>query len=78
MGATNSVQILQGDISFIIKEEVPDIAAAFMDNENVRGAPTHYETDSSGWYASTIIADLSPQSAPVPCALCPWFEWPTL
>ena len=69
MGATNSVQILQGDISFIIQEEMPDIAAAFMDDVNVRGPPTRYETDSSGWYASTTFADPPPQSAPVPCAL---------
>src|SRR5882724_8565078 len=34
MGAMNSVQILQGDISFIIQEEMPDIAAAFMDDMN--------------------------------------------
>src|SRR5882724_7837735 len=69
MGATNSIQILQGDISFIIQEEIPNIAAAFMDDVNVRGPPTCYETDSSGWYASTAFTDLPPQSAPVPCAL---------
>src|SRR5882724_527919 len=69
MGATNSVQILQGDISFIIQEEMPDIAAAFMDNMNVRGPTTHYETDISGWYTSTAFTDLPPQSSPVPCAL---------
>jgi len=58
MGATNSVQILQGDISFIIQDEMPDIAAAFMDNVNVKGPPTCYETDSSGWYVSTPFVDL--------------------
>src|SRR5882724_6581147 len=69
MGATNSVQILKGDISFIIQEEMPDIAAAFMDNVNVRGPPTHYKTNSFGWYTSTAFTDPPPQSAPVPCAL---------
>jgi len=71
MGPTNSVQILQGDISFIIQKEMPNIAAAFMDNVNVRGPPTCYETDSSGWYVSTAFTftDSSPQSAPVPCTL---------
>jgi len=69
MGSTNSVQILQGDISFVIQEEMPDIAAAFMDNVNVRGPQTRYETHSSGWYSSTAFTDLPPQSAPVPCAL---------
>jgi len=67
MGAMNSMQILQGDISFIKQEEMPDIAAAFMDDRNVRGPPTHYETNSSGWYASTAFADPPPQSTPVPC-----------
>src|SRR5882672_5234012 len=69
IGATNSVQILQGDISFIIQDEMPDIAAAFMDNVNVKGPPTNYETDSLGWYVSTAFMDLPPQSSPVPCAL---------
>jgi len=69
MGATNSVQILQGDISFIIQDEMPDIATAFMDNVNVKGPPTCYETDSSAWYVSTAFADPPPQSSPVPCTL---------
>ena len=42
MGGTNSVQILQGDISFIIQDEMPDIAATFMDDVYVRGPPTWY------------------------------------
>src|SRR5882724_3299310 len=46
-----------------------DIAATFMDDVNIRGPPTCYKTDSSGWYASTTFTDLPPQSAPVPCAL---------
>ena len=48
---------------------MPDIAAAFMDDVNVKGPPTHYETDSSGWYVSTAFADPPPQSSLVPCAL---------
>src|SRR5882724_13649430 len=67
MGATNSVQILQGDISFIIQDEMPNIAAAFKDDVNVRGPPTWYETNSTGWYISTAFAN-PPQSAPVLCA----------
>src|SRR5467141_1174446 len=69
MGAANLVQILQGDISFIIQDKMPNIAAAFMDDINVKGPPTHYETDSSGWYVSTAFVDLPPQLSPVPCAL---------
>src|SRR5882724_10933304 len=55
MGATNSVQILQGDISFIIQDKMPDIAAAFMDDVNVRGPPTQYETNSAGWYIYPLL-----------------------
>ena len=69
MGATNLVQILQGDISFIIQDKMPNIAAAFMDNVNVKGPPTCYETDSLGWYASTAFMDSPPQFSLVPCAL---------
>src|SRR5882672_3051270 len=69
MGATNSVQILQGDILFIIQDKMADIATAFMDDVNVKGPPTHYETDSLGWYISTAFVDPPAQSSPVPCAL---------
>jgi len=69
MGATNSVQILQGDISFIIQDEMPDIAAAFMDDVNVRGPPTQYETNSAGWYISTAFAEPLTQSTPILCTL---------
>src|SRR5882724_7699966 len=67
MGATNSVQILQGDISFIIQDKMPNIAAAFMDDVNVRGPPTQYETNNAGWYISTAFAEPPPQSAPILC-----------
>ena len=40
IGATNSVQILQGNISFILQEEMLEVAAAFMDDINIRGLPT--------------------------------------
>ena len=40
-----------------------------MDNVNVRGPPTRYETDSSGLYVSTTFTDPPPQLAPIPCAL---------
>src|SRR5882724_6663956 len=48
---------------------MPDIAAAFMDDVNVRGPPTWYETNSAGWYISTAFAEPLPQSAPILCAL---------
>src|SRR5882724_1225492 len=66
MGGTNSVQILQDDISFIIQDEMPNIAAAFMDNVNVRGPPNHYKTNSAGRYILTAFAEPPSQSTAVP------------
>jgi len=65
-GATNSVHILQGDISFIIQDEMPNIAAAFMDNVNVKGLHS-VQNQQCRWYISTTFVDPLPQSAPVPC-----------
>jgi hypothetical protein len=50
MGATNSVQILHGDIVFILRDEMLDIAAPFMDDIVVEGPATRYETYCGGWY----------------------------
>src|SRR5882724_4298668 len=69
MGATNSVQILQGDVSFILQNEMPDMAAAFMDDVNIKGPPTHYETTEDGWYTSTTFTEPPLQPHLVPCAL---------
>jgi len=71
MGATISVHILQGDISFIIQDKMPDIAADFMDDVNVRGPPTRYETNRAGWYISTAFSEPLTQSALILCALAP-------
>jgi len=50
---------------------MPDIAAAFMDDVNVRGPPTWYETNSAGWYISTAFSEPPTQPAPILCALAP-------
>src|SRR6266481_226765 len=71
MGATNSVQVLQGDVSFILQDEMPDVAAAFMDDINIKGPPTCYETTKGGWYTSMAFSDPPDQSDPVLCALGP-------
>jgi len=70
-GSHNSVQILQGDIFLsLYKKKCLDIAATFMDNVNIRGPPTRYKTDSSGWYSSTAFTrPILPNRLPVPCAL---------
>src|SRR5882724_67040 len=69
MGVTNSVQILQGDVSFILQDEMPDMAAAFMDDVNIKWPPTCYETTESRWYTSTAFTEPPLQPHPVPCAL---------
>ena len=42
MGYTNSVQIQQGDITFILQEEIPHVMVPFIDNILVKGPPTRY------------------------------------
>ena len=71
MGVTNLVQILQGDVSFILQDEMPSVAAAFMDNVNVKGPSTQYETTEDGWYTSSAFADPPAQSRSVSCASGP-------
>jgi len=70
MGATNSVQILHGDVVFVLRDEMPEVAAPFLDDVAVKGPPTRYETDKDGWYIPSplgLIADEN-QSTPVPHA----------
>ena len=59
---TNSVQVLQGDASFILQDEMPNTAAPFLDKINIKGPPTHYETTEDGWYTSTAFMEPLPQS----------------
>ena len=68
MGVTNSVQISQGDVSFILQDEMPVMAAAFMDDINIKGPPTHHETTEYGLYTSTTFTEPPPQPHPVPYA----------
>ena len=42
MGYTNSVQIQQGDITFIFQEEIPYVTVPFIDDIPVKGPPTRY------------------------------------
>ena len=67
MGVTNSVQIL-GDVTFILQDEMPDMAAAFMDDVNIKGPPTHYKNTEDGWYTSTAFMEPPPQPHLVLCA----------
>jgi hypothetical protein len=49
MGYTNSVQIQQGDITFILQEEIPHVTVPFIDDIPVKGPPMRY-MDSEGQY----------------------------
>lgn len=37
MGWTNSMQILQGDITYTLQEEIPDITIPFVDDAGIKG-----------------------------------------
>ncbi|KAF5355069.1 hypothetical protein D9756_005757 [Leucocoprinus leucothites] len=44
MGYTNSMQIQHGDLTFLLQDEIPDIAVPFIDDVPVKGPKTRYET----------------------------------
>ena len=46
MGYTNSLQIMHGDITFILNEEIPDTALPYVDDVIVKGGFTWYELES--------------------------------
>lgn len=50
MGATNSVAVLQGDVCFVLQDEIPEVAAPFMDDVTIKGPRSRYETDATGCY----------------------------
>ena len=41
---TNSVQIFHGDVTYINQPEIPEYTIPYLDDVNVRGGPTRYET----------------------------------
>jgi hypothetical protein len=43
MGHTNSVQIMQGDINYILRDEIPLFTIPFIDDVAMKGLVTHYE-----------------------------------
>lgn len=44
MGWTNSVQIFHGDVTYINQPEIPEYTIPYLDDVNVRGGPTRYES----------------------------------
>ena len=43
MGYTNSMQIQYGDLTFLLQDEIPDVAVLFVDDVPVKGPPIQYE-----------------------------------
>ena len=43
MGYTNSLQIMHGDVTFILSKEILDVALPYADDVIVLGGFTHYE-----------------------------------
>jgi hypothetical protein len=49
IGHTNSVQIMQGDINYILRDEIPLFTVPFIDDVAVKGPVTRYE-NADGTY----------------------------
>ena len=43
MGYTNAMQIMHGDVTHILQDEIPDVTAPFVDDVPVKGPKTRYE-----------------------------------
>src|SRR5882724_6953712 len=50
---------------------MPNTTAAFMDDINIKGPPTCYETTEYRWYTSSAFTEPLPQPHLVPCASGP-------
>jgi len=49
MGSTNAVAIFHGDITFLLKPEIPNIAKPFLDDIAIHGPTSRYETPEGGY-----------------------------
>jgi len=74
-GGSNSVQILQGIFIYYTRWDAWHMAAAFMDDVNVRRATYSVRTNSTGWYISTTFADPCTVHS---CSLSPCLQTTTL
>ncbi len=45
MGWTNSMQILQGDITYTLQKEIPDITIPFVDDAGIKGPESQYQNE---------------------------------
>ncbi|KAJ3555384.1 hypothetical protein NP233_g12223 [Leucocoprinus birnbaumii] len=44
MGYTNSMQIQHGDLTFLLQDEIPEVAVPFVDDVPIKGPKTRYES----------------------------------
>ena len=49
MGWTNSVPIFHEDVTYILKEEIPEVTIPYIDDVPVRGPATRYELPEGGY-----------------------------
>jgi len=49
MGYTNSVQIMQGDVTHILQDEIPAFTIPFIDDVPVKGPPIRYQLDDRSY-----------------------------
>ena len=49
MGWTNSFQVMQGDITFILQDKIPEHTIPYADDIPVKGPATRYETEDGGY-----------------------------
>jgi len=49
MGWTNSVPIFHEDVTYILKEEIPEVTIPYIDDVLVRGPATKYELPGGGY-----------------------------
>ncbi len=43
------MQVLQGDITYMLQDEIPDVTIPFVDDTGVKGPITRYETADGGY-----------------------------
>ncbi|GBE81974.1 hypothetical protein SCP_0403500 [Sparassis crispa] len=49
MGYTNSVQIMHGDVTFILQDEIPHVMIPYIDDVPVKNGTMRYETSDRGY-----------------------------
>jgi hypothetical protein len=49
MGYTNAAQIMQGDVTFILQDEIPKFTTPYIDDVPVKGPRSRYERPDGSW-----------------------------